>query len=115
MRVTSDLFVSALIRRVFSSGGFAAVERKGAAEAGAVFIRQRFRDGLETLYGPAPQSFFEERGQDRLFEVRAERSQPEAVVGIIDREARFDPDLWLVELEADSLDGLIDLAQVDDR
>lgn len=111
MRVTSDLFVSALIRRVFSSGGFAAVERKGASEAGAIFIRQRFRDGLETLYGPAPQSFFEERGQDRMFEVRAERAEGEAVAEIVAREARFDPDLWLVEFECDDVAGLIEIAE----
>jgi hypothetical protein len=111
MRVTSDFFVSALIRRVFSSGGFAAVERRGATEAGAVFLRQRFRDGYETLYGPAPQSFFEERGEDRLFEVRAERVEPDAVADIIAREARFDPDLWVVELEAEDVGALLDLAE----
>ena len=110
MRVTSDFFVSALIRRVFSSGGFAAIERKGATEAGAVFLRQRFRDGLETLYGPAPQSFFEERGEDRLFEIRAERTEPEVVAEIITREARFDPDLWVVELEAEDVTGFIETA-----
>jgi len=111
MRVTSDFFVSALIRRVFSSGGFAAVERKGATEAGAVFLRQRFRDGRETLYGPAPQSFFEERGDDRLFEIRAERAEPEAIAEIIARESRFDSDLWVVELEVEDVSALLELAK----
>lgn len=101
MRVTSDFFVAALVRRVFSSGGFAAVERRGAAEAGAVFLRQRFRDGLETLYGPAPQSFFGEGDDDRRFEIRAERCQASTCEEVIAREVRFDPDLWLVELEID--------------
>ncbi len=49
MRLRSDIYVSALLRRVFAKGDFAAVERKGAEEAGAIFIRQHFRDGLETL------------------------------------------------------------------
>lgn len=106
MRVTSELFVSALVRRIFSSGGFAAVERRGAPEAGAVFIRQRFRDGLETLYGPAPQSFFGEGEDDRRFEARAERKEAADCDAIIAREVRFDPDLWVVELEADDLAGL---------
>jgi hypothetical protein len=110
MRVVTDLFVSALVRRVFSSGGFAAVERRGAAQAGAVFIRQRFRDGLETLYGPAPQSVFEEGDDDRRFEVRAERCEAAECEAIIAREARFDPDLWLVELEADDVATLIVVA-----
>ncbi|MEP2580565.1 MAG: DUF1491 family protein, partial [Roseibium sp.] len=38
MRVTSEFFVSALVRRVFGEGGFAAVSRRGAPEAGAVFV-----------------------------------------------------------------------------
>jgi len=71
MRLRADIYVSALVRRVFSAGDFAAVEKKGAEEAGAIFIRQRFRDGLETLYAPAPQSFFDEESSgDRLFEIR---------------------------------------------
>lgn len=110
MRVVTELFVSALIRRVFSSGGFAAVERHGAAAAGAVFIRQRFRDGLETLYGPAPQSFFGAGDDDRRFEIRAERREASDCDAIIVREARFDPDLWVVELDLNDLSDLVDIA-----
>lgn len=106
MRVVTELFVSAVIRRVFAAGGFAAVERRGAAEAGAVFIRQRFRDGLETLYGPAPQSVFDEGDDDRRFEIRAERCEAADCDAIIARELRFDADLWLLELEADDISGL---------
>ena len=107
MRVTSDLFVSALVRRVFSAGGFAAIEHRGATEAGAIFIRQRFRDGLETLYGPAPQSFFTEGdSDDRRFEIRAARTESADCEAIIAREVKFDPDLWLLELEADDVSEL---------
>ncbi len=108
MRVTSDFFVSALIRRVFSSGGFAAIERKGVSEAGAIFIRQRFRDGLETLYAPAPQSVFDEATpDDRRFEIRLDHVPPEAVDNILARETKFDPDLWVVELEIDEVGDLL--------
>lgn len=110
MRVTSEFFVSALVRRVFSAGSFAAVERRGASEAGAVFIRQRFRDGLETLFGPAPQSLFGAGDDDRRFEVRAARREAGDCDAVIAREARFDPDLWVVELEADDVGGLFPVA-----
>jgi hypothetical protein len=108
MRVTSDFFVSALIRRVFSSGGFAAIERKGASEAGAIFIRQRFRDGLETLYAPAPQAFFEDEGKpdDRRFEIRLARAEGAEIDAILVRETNFDSDLWVVELEQDEIGDL---------
>ena len=111
MRLRADIYVSALVRRVFSAGDFAAVEKKGAEEAGAIFIRQRFRDGLETLYAPAPQSFFDEESiGDRLFEIRLERAEPEKVQEMLERERKFDPDLWIVELEADEVSELIPMA-----
>ncbi len=111
MRLRADIYVSALVRRVFSAGDFAAVEKKGAEEAGAIFIRQRFRDGLETLYAPAPQSFFDEESSgDRLFEIRLERAEAEKVQEMLDRERKFDPDLWIVELEADEVSELIPMA-----
>ena len=111
MRVTSEFFVSALVRRVFSNGGFAAIERHGSPEAGAIFIRHRYRDGLEDLYGPAPQSLVsEEDGDDRRFEMRLERVPGEEVDALIARESRFDSDLWLVELETESIADLFALA-----
>ena len=109
MRIRSDLFVSALTRRVFTAGGFAAVEYKGAEEAGAVFIRQRFRDGTETLYAPAPQNFFDDdevAASERRFERRIDRGEPEAVGEHIARERKFDRDLWLLELEVDEIGDL---------
>ncbi|NLS02834.1 DUF1491 family protein [Rhizobium sp. P32RR-XVIII] len=112
MRLRTDIFVSALLRRVFAKGDFAAVEKKGAEEAGAIFIRQRFRDGLETLYGPAPQSFFDEEDSGtRLFEIRLEKAEAENVWELLQRERRFDPDLWIVELEADEVAELLPLAE----
>jgi len=111
MRLRSDIFVSALTRRLFGRGDFAAVERKGAEASGAIFIRQRFRDGRETLFGPAPQSLFdEEEPMGRLFEVRLERQDADAVRQMIEREIKFDSDLWVLELETDDIGDIVPLA-----
>lgn len=108
MRLRTDIFVSALMRRVFSRGDFAVVEAKGAEEAGAVFIRQLFRDGLESLHAPAPQSVFAADERDlRLFETRLARAEASAVAEAISRERRFDGDLWVVSIETDDLGDLI--------
>lgn len=116
MRLKSEIFASALVRNVFARGDFAAIERKGAADGGAIFIRQSFRDGTETLYAPAPQSFFDdEDGSRRLFERRLHNSAREDVTAALERELRFDPDLWIVALEADEIGDLIDLAETDEK
>lgn len=112
MRLTSDFFVSALIRRVFAEGGYAAVEARGAAEAGAIFIRCRRRDGLETLFGPAPQSAFEEERPARLFECRLRDAGADAVEALIARERKWDSDLWLVELETEDPARFLDIAEM---
>ncbi|MCJ8517343.1 hypothetical protein ABID21_000091 [Pseudorhizobium tarimense] len=113
MRIRSDIFVTVLTRRVFSAGGFAAVEHKGAEEAGAVFVRHRHRDGTETLYGPAPQNVFDEEVTERRFEKRLDNVGPAEIDALIERERSFDRDLWLIELDVDDVDGLF--AVVDAR
>ncbi len=103
MRVTSELWVSALLRRVFSAGGFAAVIRRGAGDAGAIFIVCRSRLGVTTLFGPAAQASYDEaRPADRMFTALMASDDPNSIDGRIERETRFDPDLWLVEIEADA-------------
>jgi hypothetical protein len=103
MRLTSDFFVSALTRRVFGSGGFAAVVSRGATEAGAVFVTTRDRLGSVTLFGPAAQaSYGEERPADRQFARLLADADDEAVEARLAKERRFDPDLWVLEIEAGS-------------
>jgi hypothetical protein len=100
MRVTTDIFVSALIRRVFGDGGFAAVVRRGAAEAGAVFIVTRDRLGEAALYAPAAQAAYgEETPATRRFTAVGENLDQEALDRRLAREQRFDSDIWVVEIE----------------
>lgn len=103
MRLTAGFFVSALVRRVFAEGGMAAIEQRGAEEAGAVFVRIRHRDGSESLAGPAPQTAFDTaRPDERLFELRMARAPGFEVSETLARERRFDPDIWVVEIETDA-------------
>ncbi|MFD2343897.1 DUF1491 family protein [Sinorhizobium terangae] len=114
MRLKSDIFVSSLLRRVFAVGGYAAVLRKGAQEAGAIFIRQRSRLGIETLYAPAPQNFFEDEADTgRKFEIRLQNTEAHHVDSALSSEIRFDPDCWIVEIELDDCDGLFEVVDDD--
>ncbi|UIJ70651.1 DUF1491 family protein [Aurantimonas sp. HBX-1] len=109
MRVTSDLFVAQLLRRLFADGAFAAVVRRGAEAAGAIFVVARGRSGSVRLYGPAPQSFGEEDGSRRFM---AEPPMDDAAMEQrLAREARFDPDYWVVEIETDDVAAYLDIVE----
>jgi hypothetical protein len=99
MRVTSAFFVSALIRRCGTENIPAVVVRRGAEDAGAIAIIIDRLDGSSDLYLPAPQAAFGEGSGERLFERILERALPDAIRERLERERRFDPDLWVVEIE----------------
>jgi hypothetical protein len=102
MRLKSAIWVAAYIRRCHIEGAFAAVRRRGAEEAGAIFVKLNRLDGTAELFGPAPQSVFDDaRPADRLF-IRCLGELPAAEAKVeerLAREMRFDPDVWIVEIE----------------
>ena len=101
MRVTTDLWVSALLRRVFAAGGFAAVVKRGAAEAGAVFVLARSRLGEVALFGPAPQTSYDSaKPDDRFFTLLGSGDDAAMLDARLEREKKFDHDIWVVEIEA---------------
>ncbi len=100
MRLTSRIFVSALLRRVHSTGGFAAVLRRGDEEAGAIYISCRSRSGELLLFAPAPQALYDEaKPDDRRFTMTYRGSDHNEITDRIERESRFDADIWAVEIE----------------
>lgn len=103
MRLKSSIWVAAYVRRCNVEGVFAAVRRRGAEEAGAIFIKISKLDGTATLYGPAPQSVFdEERPSDRAFTICVGRDGPAPEAdceAYLAKETKFDPDIWIVEAE----------------
>jgi hypothetical protein len=102
MRLKSGIWVAAYLRRCFIEGAFGAVRRRGADEAGAIFIKVSRLDGTADLYGPAPQSLFENaQPVERAFSPCLKTlPAPDAdVEAYLARQSKFDPDLWIVEIE----------------
>ena len=102
MRLKTALWVAAYLRRCQVEGVSGVVRRRGAEEAGAVFVRISRLDGTSDLFGPAPQSAFDlPSGVERLFSASlAEQPPPDAAVdAYLLREVKFDPDVWIVEVE----------------
>ena len=99
-RLTSAFFVAQLIRRVNGGGGFAAVLKKGAEEAGAIHIVVRPRSGELAFYGPAMQADYDAAAAGgRRFQRRPAITDDQAVAAFAEKEQRFDADFWLVELD----------------
>ena len=109
MRLKSGIWVSAYIRRCGVEGVEAVLRKRGAAEAGALFVKVDRLDGTASLYGPAPQVFLDDSGE-RLFSAVLVNTTPLDVEERVARELKFDPDLWLVEVDDRAGRHFLDLA-----
>jgi hypothetical protein len=99
-RLASSLLVGALLRRAEAEGGFGTVLAKGDATAGAIAV-------ILTERGANPRLF------ERMLQPDGGYGWQESIRGIaddrgldalIERHRRFDPDLWIVELDIASPD-----------
>ena len=112
MRLRSDIWVSAYLRRCAAQGVVAVLRRRGAAEAGAIFVKLDRLDGTAALYGPAPPVEEMPQGIDRLFTRMhaAEGLTSADVEARLARQREFDSDIWIVEVEDRSGCPFLDLA-----
>lgn len=100
MRLRSEIWVKAFIRRCAVEGAAAVVVRHGDNDAGAIFIKVSRLDGTCRVFGPAPAGL-DDTATDRRWTVRlggCDKPDRDADAYLA-READFDPDLWIVELE----------------
>jgi hypothetical protein len=99
LRLKSEIWVQAFLRRCMTQGLYGAVLTRGATEAGAVFVVINHLDKTYDLLGPPPGATFNEGG-DRQFTRETVAAVPEPDINtILARRKKFDPDLWVVEIE----------------
>ena len=112
MHLRADIFVQAYLRRCTVEGAYAVLRRRGAAEAGAIFVKIDRLDGTCALYGPAPQSELAQAGVDRVWtRLHSEAFiDPASAEERLRREIKFDPDLWIVEVDDRQGRHFLDLA-----
>ena len=77
------------------------LRRRGAEEAGAIFVKVDRLDGTADLYGPAPQSLVDEAddGRRRFQRINAPGADSATIEERFAREVKFDADVWLIEIE----------------
>ena len=99
MRLKSKIYVQALIRRAEVQGSAAYVLRSGAEEAGAVFIKINRLDGTCEVLSPA-QRMGRDGDLERIWaRPLGANVAEEAASDYFARQVRFDPDIWIVEIE----------------
>jgi len=94
-RLKAGIYVRALIRRAEVAGASAYVLRHGAEEAGAVYLKLARPDRSCTVLSQA------RRGEGELVWIKplGETSDEVAAAKYFEKQMRFDPDLWIVEIE----------------
>ena len=113
MRLKTAIWVVAYLRRCQGAGIFGAVRRRGAEEAGAVFVKIALMDGKALLFVPAPQSTYDDsRPIERIFTQSPPHPVDEAAVEArLVKEIGFDPDVWIIEVEDREGRHFLDLAK----
>ncbi len=95
MLLSTDIWVSALIRRAGQGAAFAMVLKKGDARAGAVLVKIVDRRAGETrLYAEATRA-----DGERIWMQPHPGADEAALDAYAERARRIDPDLWVVEIE----------------
>ena len=94
LRLKSAIYVQALIRRCETAGAGAYLVRRGAEEAGAVFIKLNRLDGTLTVLSPA------RRGEELVWmRPLGDEADEQRCTDYFAKQIRFDPDIWIVEIE----------------
>lgn len=98
-RLASSVLVGALLQRTRAEGGFAVVLAKGDAKSGSVLVillERGVRSSiLERVLGPDGAYAWGGSGPTAL-------GDEEEVQKFLARKRKFDPDLWIIELDVPS-------------
>ena len=102
-RLKTEIWVGAYVRRCHTSGAPAFVTRKGDPDAGAVLVVIDRLDGTSRVF---------ERVRDGkgalVFAPLTEWTDALAVQAALDRQTKFDPDLWIVAVESRTGEAFLD-------
>jgi hypothetical protein len=100
MRLKSEIWVKAYLRRCAVQGASGVVARHGDDDAGAIFIKVVRQDQMAAVFSPAPAGL-DDADTGRRWVPRFEKGfVPEAEAeAMLKREAGFDSDVWIVEIE----------------
>jgi hypothetical protein len=94
-RLKAGIFVRALLRRVQVAGASAFVVRSGAEEAGAIILKIARLDGTVLVLNQVRDA----KGGLAWAQPLAGWTDEKRAGEWCDKQVKFDPDLWIVEIE----------------
>lgn len=98
-RLATSVLATGLIRRAESHGGFGAVLAKGDPTAGSLLVilneKGRNQRILERILQPDGRYLWQSTGSQST-------ENEEELRAFLERRRRFDPDIWLIELDVAS-------------
>jgi hypothetical protein len=103
-RLKAGIFVRALIRRAEVAGAQAYVVRKGSEEAGAVLLKVSRLDGTCTVLSQAVAG----EGERVWARPLGESCDEPRAAAYFEKQKKYDPDLWIVEIEDRSGRAFVD-------
>lgn len=98
-RLSTSVLVTALMRRAESEGGFATVLMKGDPTVGSVLVILNERGGNQRVLERILQSGGRYSWQEAVMQGADSKGE---IQSLLERRRRFDPDLWLIELNVAS-------------
>jgi hypothetical protein len=101
-RLATSVLVGGLMRKAETEGGFAAVLAKGDPTAGAIIVVLLERGGLELILERILQADGAYKWQSVGGQVVEDINKKQDVPAFVARRRRFDPDLWVIELDIPS-------------
>jgi hypothetical protein len=100
MRIKSEIWVMAYLRRCSFNGAPAVIARRGQGDGGAIFIRINTLDSQASVYGPALAGLDESSTERRWSLCCGEGAVSDTEAdNYLKRQAEFDPDIWVIEVE----------------
>ena len=95
-RLKAGLFVRALVRRAEVAGASAYVVRKGVEESGAIILKVSRLDGTSLVLSQARRGA---EGELVWVKPLGDAASDEQASTWFEKQVKFDPDLWIVEIE----------------
>ena len=109
LRLKSEIWVKAYIRKLSAQDVWAAITRRGDPDAGVVYVCVNLMNDCVRIFGPAFGGAHDDDGERRWIEILPAAKKTDAdMAAFLARQTSIDPDIWVVEVESASGDPYLE-------